>query len=270
MMSLMHPTLKSLVELQEEDVRLLELRAQLAKFPKRLAEMDAQLAAARGEVEKTKTAQLAAVKGRKKFELDAEQCKERIRKFKDQSSQVKTNEAYKALLHEIEMAEQDLARSEDKLLEEMVAAEEFDRQIKIAERTQKETETVVRAEREVAEREWAALQMQTDERETHRKALVAACSEDKLDHYIRIAKRHGGIALAQVREQGNDQACAMCGVRILPHVFEDIRKMETEELIHCETCTRILYYIAPAAAPKTTATADGTSVVVAEASSNQP
>jgi len=245
--SQMHRTLKSLVELQQQDIRLLELRAALAAFSGRFAALDARVAAARGELEKAQAAQTQARKDRKKFELDVEQGKERLRKFKDQSSQVKTNEAYKALLHEIEMAEQEISRVEDRLLEEMVSAEEYDRQGKSATAALAETEGAVRAERETAERERTTLQQETAEHEAGRAAAVAQIPEDEMDHYTRIAARHGGVAVAQVRDLGNDQMCGMCGVRILPHVFEDIRRMEGDELFHCETCTRIFYYVEPPA-----------------------
>ena len=68
----------------------------------------------------------------------------------------------------------------------------------------------------------------------------AAVPEDLVDHYERIAKRHGGIALAEVRGEG----CGQCGVHIRPHVIQQIERPTNEELFHCETCTRILYYSA--------------------------
>lgn len=269
--SQMHSTLKSLVELQQQDIRLLELRAQLAAFSGRFTELDARLAAARGDLEKAQAAQAQARKDRKKFELDVEQGKDRLRKFKDQSSQVKTNEAYKALLHEIEMAEQEISRVEDRLLEEMVSAEEYDRQVKSATATLAETEAAVRGERETAEQERAALLQEVTEHEIRRAAAVAEIPEDEMDHYTRIAARHGGIALARVRDLGNDQMCGMCGVRILPHVFEDIRRMEGDELFHCETCTRIFYYVEPPPAPNSSGAPDAANASGDGASpTNQP
>ncbi len=78
----------------------------------------------------SKAAQLATVKDRKKYELDVESWKDKVRKYRDQTSQVKTNEAYRALQHEVQMAEEEIAKAEDRLLEQMVASEEYDRRIK--------------------------------------------------------------------------------------------------------------------------------------------
>ena len=101
----MQKSLQSLLDLQSVDVRLNEVRARLAAFPKKLADADARSASAKAELDKSKAAQLATLKDRKKYELDVEQWKDRVRKYRDQTSQVKTNEAYKALQHEVQMAE---------------------------------------------------------------------------------------------------------------------------------------------------------------------
>ncbi|HXW17832.1 MAG TPA: hypothetical protein VEJ39_05995, partial [Candidatus Acidoferrales bacterium] len=70
------PVLKHLLDLQTIDVHLQDVRARLVQFPKRIAEIDARVAAARGEIDKAKAAHLTAIKERKKYELDVEQWKE--------------------------------------------------------------------------------------------------------------------------------------------------------------------------------------------------
>lgn len=234
-------TLQNLLELQSVDVRLHDVRAHLAAYPKKLAEADARVAAAKGKLDQSKAAQLAVIKDRKKYELDVEQWKERVRKYRDQTSQVKTNEAYKALQHEIEMAEDDITKAEDRLLEQMVAGEEYDRQIKASEQLVKEVEAAMGRERAEIQSEKAASEKEFAELNAARAVAVAKIPENLLDHYERIMKKHNGIALAEVR----DEKCAACGMRIRPHVFQEMRRANSEEMFHCETCTRILFYIEP-------------------------
>jgi predicted nucleic acid-binding Zn-ribbon protein len=229
---------------QGVDLRLNDVRARLATFPKKLAEFDARVAGARAEVDQSKAAQLATVKGRKTYELDVEQWKEKVRKYKDQTSQIKTNEAYKALQHEVQMAEAEIAKAEDRLLEQMVAGEEYDRRIKASEKTLKEVEEAVRIERSKLEAEKAAAEKELAELSAERTRLAAEIPEDMRDHYERIARKHNGVSLAEVR----DEKCTACGMRVRPHVFQEMRRANSEEMFHCETCTRILYYIEPAAA----------------------
>ena len=233
------------MQVQSVDLRLNDVRVRLATFPKKIAELDARIAAARGEVDRSKAAQLSTIKDRKKYELDVEQWKEKVRKYKDQTSQIKTNEAYKALQHEVQMAEAEIAKAEDRLLEQMVAGEEYDRRIKFSEKALKEVEEIVRGERAKVEAENAAAEKEFAELNAERERLAAEIPEDMRDHYERIAKKHNGVSLAEVR----DEKCTACGMRVRPHVFQEMRRANSEEIFHCETCTRILYYLEPAAAP---------------------
>jgi len=136
----MHPHLKSLIELQAVDFRLIGIRERLARFPKRLAEVETRVTAARQQVISAKEALVTGQKERKTYEMDVEQWKERAKKYRNQSGEVKSNEAYKALLHEIQNAEDEVAKAEDRLLERMVSGEEYERQLKAAEAMVKEIE----------------------------------------------------------------------------------------------------------------------------------
>jgi len=239
------PVLQHLIALQTVDVSLLEARARLAAFPKKLAEVEARVAAARTEVETSKAAHLTALKERKKYELDVEQWKEKGRKYRDQAYQVKTNDAFKTLQHEAQMADEEATKAEDRLLEQMVAGEEYDKRIKASEKVLKEVEESAKGERAKIEAERAVVDKERAALEAERATAVAAVPEELLDHYQRIARRHGGTALAEVR----DEKCAACGMRVRPHVFQEMRRDGNKELYHCETCTRILYYFEPPAPP---------------------
>jgi hypothetical protein len=241
----MLPVVKHLLDLQSMDLRLAAIRTRLESYPKKLAQVEAALTAARGEVEKSKAAQTTALKDRKRYELDVEQWKEKARKYRDQMYEVKTNDAYKALQHEVQMAEAEMAKAEDRLLEQMVASEEYDRRIKTADKTLAEVTETARAERAMLEAEKAGAEKDFAALNAERQKLVAEVPEDLLDHYHRIARKHNGVALAEIR----DETCTQCGVRVRPHVFQELRQGGNTELFHCETCTRILYYIEPPAAP---------------------
>ena len=250
--------LQNLLDLQGVDIRLHDVRARLATLPKKTAEVDARVAAAKAAVEQSKSSQLNTIKERKKYELDVEQWKERVRKYRDQTSQVKTNEAYKALQHEVEMAEAEIAKAEDRLLEQMVNAEEYDRRVKASEKDLKEVEDAAHGQRAKIDAEKAAAEKEIAALEAERARAVAEIPENLLDHYERIVRKHNGIALAEVR----NEKCGACGMIVRPHVIQEMRRSDRgDELFHCETCTRILYYIepsesgAPAAGPAQQASA---------------
>lgn len=233
----MHSAIPRLVEVQRVDRRIAALRAALDSFPARIRAADAKLSGAQKELAAAREAHTAGLKERKKFELDAEQWKDRARKYRDQSSQVKTNEAYKALQHEIANAEAEASKSEDRVLEHMMSAEETERSVKAADAAQKEAEKAVAEERKQIEAEQAARKGELQAALAERDAALAPVPEDIREVYLRVAKRHHGVALAEAR----GEQCLGCGMRVLPHIYQDLHRGSSETLYQCETCGRILF-----------------------------
>lgn len=237
----MHPAIPHLVELQRVDHSIAAVRAELESFPKRIREADAKLTGARAAVAGAKELNTKFLKERKKFELDVEQWKDRARKFRDQSGAVKTNEAYKALLHEIANAEAEVAKAEDRQLDVMMAVEEAERRVKHAEADLREDEQAVAEERKKIDALLAEKNKQLEALLAERERIIAPVSEDMRDLYARISKRHNGSALAEAR---NDQ-CLGCGMRVLPHVIQELRRDSNEEIFRCESCGLMLYTLEP-------------------------
>jgi predicted nucleic acid-binding Zn-ribbon protein len=242
----MNPAIPHLLDLQRLDQRILAIRAELDAFPKRIKDADTMLNTARAGLAAAKEKHSHAQTERKKFELDVNQWRDRARKYRDQSASVKTNEAYKALQHEIAHAESEAAAAEDRQLEQMMAVEETEREIKTAEAALKEAEVSLAAERKQIESQGAAKKRELDADLAEREKIFEQIPEELQILYARIAKRHHGVALAEaVTEQ-----CRGCGMRLLPHTFQEIRQPENHEIIQCETCGRILYAVEPAPATK--------------------
>src|SRR5271167_3751086 len=196
----MHSVIPRLVELQRVDHQVAALRAELDTFPKRIQEADAQLASAKAAVASAKDAQTRDVTERKKIEFDVQQWKDRAKKYRDQSGAVKTNEAYKALQHEIANAEAEVAKAEDAQLEVMMKGEEAERRVKHAEANLKEDETAVTKERKEIEAQQGEKKKQLESLLAERERALAPIPEDLRELYARIAKRHHGAGLAEARD----------------------------------------------------------------------
>src|SRR6202158_5167717 len=143
----MHPAIPRLIDLQAVDHHIAAVRAEMDSFPKRILEADHKLSGARAAVTATKEDNAAGVSERKKLEFDVQQWKDRARKYRDQSGAVKTNEAYKALQHEISNAEAEVAKAEDRQLEVMMASEEAERRVRNAEANLREDEQAINTEK---------------------------------------------------------------------------------------------------------------------------
>jgi predicted nucleic acid-binding Zn-ribbon protein len=237
----MHPAIPHLIELQRVDHQIAHLRAELESFPKRIRDADAKLSGARADLAVAKEAQAQIVAERKKFEFEAQQWRDRARKYRDQSSAVKTNEAYKALQHEIANAEAEVTKADDRQLEVMVAAEDVERRLKTAESRLKEAEQAVAAERKEIQALATEKKKQLDAAMTEREKVIAPVPEDLRELYARIGKRHHGTSMAEVR----DGQCRGCGMRVLPHIIQELASETNEEVYRCESCGLILYSLEP-------------------------
>jgi predicted nucleic acid-binding Zn-ribbon protein len=237
----MHPAIPHLIELQRVDHQIAVLRAELEGFPKRIRDAEIKLGIARAEVATAKEAHNQIVAERKKFEFDGQQWKDRAKKYRDQSGAVKTNESFKALQHEIANAEAEVAKADDRQLEVMMAAEEVERRVKIAESRMKEAEQAVAAERKEIQAQGTEKKKQLETATAEREKIIAPVPEDLRELYARIAKRHNGIAMALAR----DEQCRGCGMRVLPHILQELRTETNEEVYRCESCGLILYTLEP-------------------------
>ena len=237
----MHPAIPHLVELQRVDHQIAALRAELESYPNRIREADSKLTVARSQVATAKESQSKSLAERRKLEFEVQQWNDRARKYRDQSGAVKTNEAYRALQHEITNAEAEVAKAEDRQLEIMLAAEEFERRVKLAESRLKEAEQAVAAERKAIEAHGTEKKKQLEAATAEREKMIASVPDELRELYARIARRHHGTAMAEAR----DGQCRGCGMRVLPHILQELRSEASEEVNRCESCGLILYSLEP-------------------------
>lgn len=233
----MHPAISLLLQLQKVDQEIAAFRAELEAAPKRIRELDSKLTETRTALAAAKEKHTHALTARKKAELDVAQWREKAQKFRSQSSAVKTNEAYKALQHEIANADAETAKAEDAQLEQMMAVEDVDKLLKVREGALKDAEQSVAADRKKIENRARDTNRKMLADISGREKLAAQIPEEVLDRYARLAKRHHGVALAEAAHE----QCYGCGMRILPHTFQELHRFENQELHFCENCGRILY-----------------------------
>jgi predicted nucleic acid-binding Zn-ribbon protein len=237
----MHHAIPQLVELQRLDQSIASLRRDLEGMPRRVHDADAKLTGARSAVTSAKESHTQGLTQRKKLELDVDEWKERAKKYRAQSSSVKTNEAYKALQQEIAHAEGEAAKAEDLVLEQMMALEDVERRVRRAEADLKELENAIAAEKKQLQVEYGEKKKKAEAQAVEREQIAKSVPDDLLDLYTRISRKHVGSALAEVR----DGQCRACGMRILPHTLQLLKTETDEEIFRCETCGRILYTLEP-------------------------
>ena len=262
--------LQSLIELQQIDSQIAALRAEVASLPKHVAEIEKKLAGSKAKVDAAVAAAKAEETAKKRHESDIQDQQQKISKYRDQSLNVKTNDEYRALMHEIKFAEDKIAASEDKILEIMVAADARKESLKKAEAELKADTAQNEREKEEARQRTADDEAALAELTTRRNALRTGVSEGVLRQYDHVLKVRGS-ALAPVYD---NQLCSACSVMLRPQVFQEV--MTNEKFMTCDYCKRILYYVPPPPKPedekavKTAAASEAPIADPASASSEAP
>jgi uncharacterized protein len=231
----MLPDIEKLLELQTADREIRKLRDEVAALPRRVAVIEQKLAGTRAQLERVRVAAKGDEANRKKFEANIKDLQGKISKYRDQSLDVKTNEQYKALLHEIQFAEQEIRLNEDRILEVMVNVDARDKEVRAAEAELKAETAEIEKEKEEARRVTAEDEKKLAEWNAKRDALRREISEDVLRQYERVAKFRG-TGLAEVR----GQKCMGCQVMLRPQTYNEVTV--GEKVMVCESCQRIYYY----------------------------
>jgi predicted nucleic acid-binding Zn-ribbon protein len=236
----MSPDLQHLIDLQRLETAIAEAKIKIAAHPQRLADADAELAAATQVLEAAKNRLKDNQEARRALEKDVALYQGRLTKFKDQQSAVKTNKEYQALGHEIETAQRDLGGVEEKVIERMVEADAIAADVTQAESLFAARRKEIDARKKAMTEELAAVEASLASATEARTALLATLDPRLLTTFEQVSRVRKGIAVTTATRDG---LCSVCHVRLRPQVFQQVRHNDT--IIQCDSCQRILYYVPP-------------------------
>src|SRR6202163_291596 len=184
----MLPDIENLLKLQDTDREIRRLQDEVAEFPKRVAVIEQKLADTKAQLEKAQAAVKADEAARRKYDTAISDLRGKISKYRDQSLDVKTNDQYKALLHEIQFAEKEIAANEDKILEMMVNADARDKEVRARQAGLKAETTEIEQEKELARQRTAEDEELLAAWRTKREQIRTGINDDLLRHYERVSK----------------------------------------------------------------------------------
>jgi predicted nucleic acid-binding Zn-ribbon protein len=235
----MHPDTHLVIQLQSLDQKITALEKEIAALPKHIATIEKALESHNRRLEADRAALLANQKDRKKLEGDIQVHQQKVSKLKEQMLGAKTNEQYKAFQHEIEYAEKEIRKAEDRILELMTESEPLDGNVKKADAALKEEKVVVEEEKGRARKRTTENQGFADIHRAQRAEVVTKLPKATVNVYERIRVKLGGVTIAEVV----NSRCQACQITIRPQYLQDLRK--GTELMRCEQCGRFLYINPP-------------------------
>ena len=235
----MNSDLERLIALQRLDSAADAARRRLADEPERQKALETRLESARQRVTHAKEQFTVNQAARREIDKEVAVHQSRLSKYREQAMAVKTNVEYHAIQKEIGHAQGEIKTHEDRMLERMLEADDLTAAVKKAEADLAAEQKAVDADRKAMSAEHAELQASLEKIAAERSALVAAVDKQTLARFDLVSSRRNGIALAEAR----DGICTICHVRLRPQVFNNVRR--NEEIVQCDSCRRILYYVPP-------------------------
>jgi uncharacterized protein len=237
----MLPDLERLIQLQDIESRAAVASRAIAEAPGRIAALDALLQSATAALASAKQALADNQTQRRSIDKDLIAAQQRLEKYKEQIMAVKTNEQLHAMQHQMKAVSDEVGQHEERVLVNMMTADEINAAIKKAETALKAAQAKVAAESAAIESDTKTQQTVVAECAAERARIVAAMdNRGALETFQRIAKVRG---TAVARAEG--ERCTICQVRLRPAVFAEVRK--NESLVQCDSCNRILYFVPPKA-----------------------
>jgi len=226
--------LEILYGLQDYDIKIAKIKAEIESAPVIIDEKKQDLENKKSETEATKRnfVSLSSLKKEKEALLDSKE--KAIAKHSMELNSVKANDAYKALLLEIEKAKADKSVIEDEILGLMEKIDAESAAVKKAESEFKEFERKINSE--IAEISASAKKHEEEivniekERENYKQKVNPRI----LDQYERVREGRDGQGIVVI----DGDSCGGCTMVLRPQLINQAQKCT--ELVFCDNCSRIL------------------------------
>jgi len=226
-------SLRKLLALQEIDEQIARIEGQLAEIPVLRARAIAPMREAQREVETLTRALKESQAAQRQIEGDVREAEGLLKHLETNSFQVKTNEAYRTILAEIEAAKGKVSSSETRILELMETIDRIGGELDAAKARAAQVSGTAIADEEKFAKEAAMLEHELAFRRESRGQWIPSIEKNLLMQYERIATRRR-LPVALVAEN----TCGGCHVILPPQTMTEIRR--GDRIVTCRDCKRIL------------------------------
>lgn len=227
--------LHALLDLQALDTEMNQRRAQIGRLTDKINSENQNLAGQRETLQLNKQEIEHLLKDRREAEVTSKEKVEQAQKLGGQLFDVKTNEAYQTLQHEIKQKKQENTLLEERILEMMVAEDEVKTKIAQSEAALRLGEQEVSGTQAGYQKEIKSLEAEIKGFEEKWEVSAKKVKAEYLSHYERLRAAKEGQAMSKIE---ND-ICTGCRLSIRAQATIELRKYRN--LLYCDNCARILY-----------------------------
>ncbi len=236
----MKAELQKLVALQNLDTSIRKLAKEQEAIPERRAEIEGEFDQRAFEIRALESRRDEAKHNRARLENEVVEQRGRVERAERNLMSSKKQDEYTAAIREADAARKLISTLETQILEQMESLEQAEAALK--ERSEEivslnsDREARLKAFDESTKTQSEQLAVARVEREQ----LFANLPKPMSSLYARIsAKIRDGVAVAEAR----NRSCSACFMSLRPQVMTEIRR--GAEVLTCDNCGRILYYIPP-------------------------
>ena len=227
--------LTQLLELQRLDDQLVESQSEHDGLPARRDRVADERTASDERISAAKQSLEDAQLAMRQAESALQDRETLLEKLEGQQFQVKSNDAFTALLHEMAQARESISDHETQILENMETIERATRSHEEAEQEADSARTRLdEEERSIVARE-VELSSAIERLRELRTRAGGGVESELLGHYERLAERRRPAVVLIA-----DERCGGCLVQIPPQSFIEI--LRCEKIITCGNCARILLH----------------------------
>jgi len=228
--------LQALLVLQDRDIRRLQLEKVLAHIPHERAAVEKRIEGYRAGIAAARKVVTDLELRRKELEGALGELEEQVLRYRSQQLQIRKNDEFQALTHEIERTESKIGETEEA---EIRLLYDLDREREATNGTERQLSEAIAAEEaqlvRLAERE-----MQVGREIAGAKREVEKAREpvpaEWLGRYDRLAGTIGLPVVVPLR----DQKCGGCHLKVSAGVDAEVRKLG-KEIVACDNCSRLLF-----------------------------
>ncbi|HEX8177407.1 MAG TPA: C4-type zinc ribbon domain-containing protein [Pyrinomonadaceae bacterium] len=234
----MKAELEQLIALQNADTSIRRLQSEIDSIPQRRADIEKEFEQRAFDIRAIEMRRDDARQERTRLETELQEQRARLERAERNLMSSKNEHEYTAAIREADAARKQISQLETQTLEKMETLEQAERELKEREpeisNMQAEHDERMRAFEEQTRVQTEQLAVSREERAR----LIEVLPKQLSATYNRLVTRiRDGVALAEAR----NGSCSACFMALRPQVMAEVRR--GEEIIVCENCNRILYYV---------------------------
>lgn len=238
----MGPKLQALLDLQQVELQIVDIKRQLARKERAVAAQQKRLDTLRKELAAEREAVQRAQVEVDAADLDLKSRQSHIDRMRERLNTVKTNKEYAATLAELNNEKADVSKLEARALELMGAVET--KKTTLVEREQSEGREIDRLRDLEAQLEQTRQSFadKLKRLETQKTRVVEGIDESELKLFERLSERHDGEALAQIERthpRKDEFLCGGCYMSLSAEIANAV--LTRDDLVTCRNCGRIVW-----------------------------